>query len=93
MYQTYFLIRTQMQKKTCRTPSPRSMPIDQNKEKAMTNDVKAIEEEIGCCGGPAADGVDACCVKDADAKAAGEDGCGCNSTVEATEPEPVTACC
>lgn len=31
----------------------------------------------GCCGGPAPTGVDACCVKDADAKAAGEAGCGC----------------
>ena len=30
-----------------------------------------------CCGGPAPEGVEACCVQDADAKAAGEDGCGC----------------
>jgi len=30
-----------------------------------------------CCGGPAPPGVDACCVKDADAKAAGDAGCGC----------------
>lgn len=37
--------------------------------------------EPGCCGGPAPKGVDACCVKDADAKAAGESGCGCNSKV------------
>jgi hypothetical protein len=32
----------------------------------------------GCCGGPAPVGVEACCVKDADAKAAGETGCGCS---------------
>jgi hypothetical protein len=32
----------------------------------------------GCCGGPAPQGVDACCVKDADAKAAGQGGCGCS---------------
>ncbi len=31
----------------------------------------------GCCGGPAPAGVDACCVQDADAKAAGDEGCGC----------------
>ena len=31
-----------------------------------------------CCGGPAPTGVDACCVKDADAKSAGEAGCGCS---------------
>jgi thioredoxin reductase len=41
----------------------------------------------GCCGGPAPAGVDACCVKDAAAKEAGEAGCGCGSkqstTVEA----------
>jgi hypothetical protein len=33
-----------------------------------------------CCGGPAPSGVDACCVKDADAKAAGAAGCGCGNT-------------
>ena len=33
----------------------------------------------GCCGGPAPQGVDACCVKDADAKSAGEEGCGCGT--------------
>lgn len=49
----------------------------------------------GCCGGPAPVGADACCVKDADAKAAGQDGCGCG-TAEATSSEPVVAagaCC
>jgi len=30
-----------------------------------------------CCGGPAPKEADACCVKDADAKAAGQTGCGC----------------
>lgn len=33
-----------------------------------------------CCGGPAPVGVDACCVQDADAKAAGDSGCGCGPT-------------
>ena len=49
----------------------------------------------GCCGGPAPAGADACCVKDADAKAAGLDGCGCGTT-EATSSVPVAAaggCC
>ncbi len=32
-----------------------------------------------CCGGPAANGVDACCVADAEAKAQGESGCGCET--------------
>lgn len=32
----------------------------------------------GCCGGPAAPGVDACCADDLDAKAAGKPGCGCS---------------
>jgi hypothetical protein len=32
-----------------------------------------------CCGGPAPSGIDACCVKDADAKAHGAAGCGCAS--------------
>jgi thioredoxin reductase len=49
----------------------------------------------GCCGGPAPAGADACCVKDADAKAAGLDGCGCGATA-VTSSEPVVAaggCC
>ena len=32
-----------------------------------------------CCGGPAPESVDACCVLDAHAKAAGHEGCGCGS--------------
>jgi thioredoxin reductase len=38
---------------------------------------------VGCCGGPAAEEVDACCVADADAKAAGESGCGCGESASA----------
>ena len=34
----------------------------------------------GCCGGPAPAGVDACCVKDANAKAQGASGCGCGTS-------------
>jgi len=41
-----------------------------------------VVADAGCCGGPAPSGVDACCVKDADAKAAGEGGCGCNDQPE-----------
>jgi thioredoxin reductase len=37
----------------------------------------AVAGAAGCCGGPAPAEVDACCVQDADAKAAGEAGCGC----------------
>jgi hypothetical protein len=33
-----------------------------------------------CCSGPAPTGVEACCVDDAAAKAAGEDSCGCGSS-------------
>lgn len=35
-----------------------------------------MAETKGCCGGPAEES-DACCVKDAEAKKAGEAGCGC----------------
>jgi glycine/D-amino acid oxidase-like deaminating enzyme len=44
----------------------------------------------GCCGGPAPAGADACCVKDADAKAAGLDGCGCG-TIAALSFDPTAA--
>jgi hypothetical protein len=39
----------------------------------------ASESGASCCGGPAAADVDACCAEDAEAKAVGEDGCGCGS--------------
>ena len=35
-------------------------------------------EGDGCCGGPALVNTDACCLQDADAKAAGAKGCGCS---------------
>jgi hypothetical protein len=36
------------------------------------------EASQGCCGGPAPQSVDACCRRDAEAKAAGAKGCGCS---------------
>jgi hypothetical protein len=42
-----------------------------------TNDT--TKAASSCCGGPAPTGTDACCVKDAAAKAAGETGCGCGA--------------
>ena len=47
--------------------------------------------ETGCCGGPAPDGSDACCVRDAEAKAGGAAGCGCGA--KSTAPAPAAACC
>ena len=40
--------------------------------------VTLAENASGCCGGPAPTGVDACCQKDAGAKAVGATGCGCS---------------
>ncbi len=37
------------------------------------------EASSGCCGGPAPDELDACCVADAVAKQEGQSGCGCGS--------------
>ena len=54
----------------------------------LENKITEIAAE-GCCGGPAPTGVDACCVSDADAKASGDDGCGCD-----TEPKKSSnSCC
>jgi len=50
--------------------------------------------EAGCCGGPAPAGTAACCVRDADAKAAGQAGCGCSTATKqdrATDPGPAGA--
>ena len=50
-----------------------------------------------CCGGPAPKGVDACCVDDASAKAAGSSGCGCgpdkSTAVAKVEKATKSACC
>jgi hypothetical protein len=45
-----------------------------------------------CCGGPAPSGTDACCARDAEAKSAGDNGCGCGSTAPAPTTRK-TACC
>ncbi|MER9328762.1 FAD-dependent oxidoreductase [Mesorhizobium sp. M0488] len=49
--------------------------------------VPAGTASTGCCGGPPPAEVDACCVADAEAKAAGKKscGCGCASEMEAAE--------
>jgi len=47
--------------------------------------VPAGRASQGCCGGPAPAEVDACCVADVDAKAAGKGGCGCAGKMEAAE--------
>lgn len=40
-----------------------------------------------CCGGAPPAGADACCVRDADVKAAGGTGCGCGSTPVVDTPK------
>jgi hypothetical protein len=47
----------------------------------------ASDPAAGCCGGPPPSGAEACCLQDADAKAAGKSGCGCGSKT----PETATA--
>ena len=48
--------------------------------------------EVSCCGGPAPEGASACCVRDADVKAAGGAGCGCGSR-EAAPSRTRSSCC
>jgi hypothetical protein len=49
-------------------------------------------EALSCCGGPAPAHVDACCARDADAKAAGQEGCGCGSQEASTTAPGVAGC-
>ena len=44
-----------------------------------------------CCGGPALNDANACCVRDADAKATGASGCGCSSGSHPGDPK--ATCC
>lgn len=48
---------------------------------------------VGCCGGRAPEGVDACCVKDADAKANGQSGCGCGDAKPNSKTVSAETCC
>jgi thioredoxin reductase len=40
---------------------------------------------VGCCGGPAPSGTDACCVADAEAQSSGAAGCGCGAKAAAAQ--------
>jgi thioredoxin reductase len=58
-----------------------------------TQSPSQAEVAQGCCGGAAPVDVDACCVRDAGAKAAGKPGCGCGPTPARVEPVRTTSCC
>jgi SAM-dependent methyltransferase len=47
----------------------------------------------GCCGGPAPAHTNACCAADAEAKAAGEQGCSCGTTPSKYDNSVQGACC
>jgi thioredoxin reductase len=70
----------------------------ETRKETEMGEVNAVRETTAsaCCGGPAPqEAGDACCVKDADAKAAGEGGCGCDvlsSSKPAAAPAK-QACC
>lgn len=61
----------------------------------MTEANAVVEQAAsGCCGGPAPkEAGEACCVKDAEAKAAGESGCGCGEPKAATPAVAASRCC
>jgi hypothetical protein len=56
--------------------------------------VAAPHAVSSCCGGPAPVGTEACCVLDAQARAEGKEGCGCNERAlvqQLTEPDAASA--
>lgn len=63
-----------------------------NELKKPKKDENVVQPGEGCCGGRAPEGVAACCVKDAEAKAIGEEGCGCGTAPVQTSTPP-SACC
>ena len=60
-----------------------------------TTDIAGLEldEGRGCCGGPAPAASNACCADDANAKAAGQTGCGCATGKRAEPAAAKAACC
>lgn len=64
----------------------------------MTMEVKSrdLDNVTGCCGGPAPEASpEACCLNDAEAKAAGGNGCGCRPNPDAASAPGMiaTSCC
>jgi len=59
-----------------------------SKELEFVEDAKAE----GCRGGHAPTGVDPCCVADAEAKSAGDDGCGCGTPAADSVKKSVSSC-
>lgn len=55
--------------------------------------VSAANTSSGCCGGLAPKETNACCLDDAAAKAAGEEGCGCPSVAIPVPVVKATGCC
>jgi hypothetical protein len=72
-----------------RTRVSRDMTNKQDASSSESTSTEPDDTASGCCGGPAPAGADACCVKDAVAKAEGESGCGCGPKVATTK----RACC
>ncbi|KGE70890.1 hypothetical protein [Spirochaeta lutea] len=62
--------------------------MEQNKDSLVQ--VRQERQET-CCGGPAPQGVDACCNADAEAKASGKQGCGCGTS--GTDLDKTKTCC
>ena len=63
-----------------------------NTLKESKKDENVVQTGEKCCGGPPPEGIADCCVKDAEAKAIGEEGCGCGTApVQASTP-PATCC-
>lgn len=70
--------------------------VEPRKETEMAEvNVVAEETASACCGGPAPKEADACCVRDAEAKASGEAGCGCGTAkvAQKTAPAVASSCC
>jgi catechol 2,3-dioxygenase-like lactoylglutathione lyase family enzyme len=49
----------------------------------LKDNLPEVVSAAACCGGPAPRALDACCVKDAEAKAVGASGCGCSTAATA----------
>jgi hypothetical protein len=70
------------------------MPNTKSSQAAGSDTASTLSApEAGCCGGPAPEDVAACCVRDADAKAAGARGCGCGTPRTEVPAAARPACC
>lgn len=79
----------------CCGAEPQTEENIMNEQNTTSQNSDHVPADSSCCGGPAPEQPDACCAKEAEARSAGDPGCGCSAipAAPAATSAPVAACC